>query len=924
MKKWIKITLIAAAVLAVLIVIAAIAVSPVAKNYIEKHDRELIGRSIRMERLRMNIFTGRLRIEGLRIGGSEDSTTFFRLDSFEMRMRLWPLLGNRVLVKKISFAGPDVKIYQRGNAFSFDDITARFAGDTTAAATPEKPSKPWEIGIYDISIRNGRVFYKDLALDAEWGMNDINLHIPGVYFSGEKTDVGAVLNFAEGGSLSTDVGYNIESSEFDIGIRLQDFALAGTLPYFRQSLDVTAVDGRLSADIRLRGNTEHLLSLTTEGTASLAGFALRDRQQRPVAGVDTLGVKLAEGDLGKMRFVFDRIYVSGLSALFEMTPEGNNLAALMKSPAAETASPTAVSVSAAANPAPEAAPAPTAEITTSAVPAPAAEITASDAAGSATPSPTLRIADLEISNGRVSVRDLTMHRPFEYTVSEIRMRSRDVDPSKRNSMTVDARMQKTSSAKLRWEGTLEDMDNQNITLWLTNLDLRDFGPYCEHYTAYPLTKGNLTFRSQNVIRDRYLDGTNHLDMFEPKVDKKRREIKAEMNIPLKLGLYVLKDKKGHVKMDLPVRGSLDSPEFSYRKIVLKAIGNVLLKVVTAPFSFLSGNKENIEYINIDPLQYVFTSEQYASLDKIAQALQDKPEMHIVLTQRVNMRRALPRQAAGALRMAYAEHLKSADTTGRQPMSMLEYEKIQQTDIRTPAIMAFADSLLAQRGISPQGLSADDKALALYRGPHDGRTQQGVGRVHAVHARRDGSSVPGADDGFAGAAQLHGPRPLHDRPRSGRRNRGGRSGGRQCGSRSWYRCGGGGRDRCRDKYGIGYRDECRNACRNRYRVGCRGGYRTEYGIGYRDGDKCRIRMQDIAGDVQADTTLGRIRPGREAAGTGKATDTAAGTNPITAARDGVFGKKPRKQPVRQAKQIRLRPEPMRIFRPNRERKRDPGR
>ena len=241
MKKWIKITLIAAAVLAALIVIAAIAVSPVAKNYIEKHDRELIGRSIRMERLRMNIFTGRLRIEGLRIGGSEDSTTFFRLDSFEMRMRLWPLLGNRVLVKKISFAGPDVKIYQRGNAFSFDDITARFAGDTTAAATPEKPSKPWEIGIYDISIRNGRVFYKDLALDAEWGMNDLNLHIPGVYFSGEKTDVGAVLNFAEGGSLSTDVGYNIESSEFDIGIRLQDFALAGTLPYFRQSLDVTAV-----------------------------------------------------------------------------------------------------------------------------------------------------------------------------------------------------------------------------------------------------------------------------------------------------------------------------------------------------------------------------------------------------------------------------------------------------------------------------------------------------------------------------------------------------------------------------------------------------------------------------------------------------------------------------------------------------------
>lgn len=46
-------------------------------------------------------------------------------------------------------------------------------------------------------------------------------------------------------------------------------------------------------------------------------------------------------------------------------------------------------------------------------------------------------------------------------------------------------------------------------------------------------------------------------------------------------------------------------------------------------------------------------------------------------------------------MAYAEHLKSADTTGRQPMSMLEYEKIQQTDI-LHSDHGFADSLLAQR------------------------------------------------------------------------------------------------------------------------------------------------------------------------------------------------------------------------------------
>lgn len=695
MKRAYKITLIVVAALIVLVLAVAVAVSPVTKNYIEKHDRELLGRSIRMERLRINIFTGRLRVEGLRIGGTNDSTVFFALDSFDMRMRILPLLSNHVVVKHLHFTAPDVKVYQQGNAFSFDDILRRFASADTVAAA-EEPSKPWEIGLYDIRIRKGRIFYKDLELDATWGLNDIDLQIPGVYFGGEKTDVGAVLNFAEGGSLATSVAYDIASSEFDIGLKLKDLTLTGMLPYFRQSLDIGGVAGRLSADIRLRGDTEHLLSLRTEGTASLAGFSLTDMQQRPVAGVDTLGMQLAEGDLGKMRFRFDRLYVGGFSLLAELTPQGDNLSALMK-------------------PSPEA-PAASAE--------PAPENSAAEAG------PTLQIADLEIAGGRVTLRDLTMGRPFEYAVTDIRMRSRNFDPSTRNNLQIDARMQRTGQAKLRWEGTLDDMNNQNITLWLSNLDLRDFSPYCEHFTAYPLTRGNLTFRSQNVIRNRYLDGTNHLDVFEPRVDKKRKDLKPEMNIPLKLGLYVLKDKKGHVKMDLPVGGNLDSPEFSYRKIVLKAIGNVLLKVVTAPFSFLSGSRDNLEYIPVDPAQYAFTSEQYASFDQIAQMLKDKPEIQIALTQRINLSRALPMQAANALRLAYHNSLAAADSTGQRPQfSMLEYEKLQQIDIRTPAVAAFTDSLLTAQGRSPQGMSPDAKALTLYR-------EQALGLLRRMMASRD--------------------------------------------------------------------------------------------------------------------------------------------------------------------------------------------
>ena len=50
----------------------------------------------------------------------------------------------------------------------------------------------------------------------------------------------------------------------------------------------------------------------------------------------------------------------------------------------------------------------------------------------------------------------------------------------------------------------KNLDNHNLMVALSNINLKDFTPYCEHFTAYPLTGGNLTFRSQNIIADRFL------------------------------------------------------------------------------------------------------------------------------------------------------------------------------------------------------------------------------------------------------------------------------------------------------------------------------------------------------------------------------------------------------------------------------------
>lgn len=63
-------------------------------------------------------------------------------------------------------------------------------------------------------------------------MENFGLQIPGVYFSGQNTDVGIALNFNDGGHLQTAIQYNMEAGNYLLDIDLTNFSIASypTLP----------------------------------------------------------------------------------------------------------------------------------------------------------------------------------------------------------------------------------------------------------------------------------------------------------------------------------------------------------------------------------------------------------------------------------------------------------------------------------------------------------------------------------------------------------------------------------------------------------------------------------------------------------------------------------------------------------------------
>ena len=57
-------------------------------------------------------------------------------------------------------------------------------------------------------------------------------------------------------------------------------------------------------------------------------------------------------------------------------------------------------------------------------------------------------------------------------------------------------------------------------------------------------------------------------------------------LPVLLAVALLKDRNGVIDIKLPISGSLDDPHFSIGGIVIQALINLLVKIVTAPFALL--------------------------------------------------------------------------------------------------------------------------------------------------------------------------------------------------------------------------------------------------------------------------------------------------------------------------------------------------
>lgn len=677
MKKFIKILGITLIVIAFLVIICAIIAPPIAKNYVNKHGKELVGRKIQINGLYSNLFTGYNRITDFTLYEPDDSTAFVSFDTLVVDLSLYRLLANELRVNEITLVHPQIMVWQKGDTFNFNDLLALASSDTTEVAAPKDTtsSTPMAIAINNINLREGRVYYEDRVRQSVWDMEDMNLHIPGIYFSGENTNVGINLNFSNGGSLQTQTEYNLTNGDYLVHLNLQDLAIDNLQAYLTDYLNISKLGGLLSADMDITGNVNHVLDLSVKGQTGLKNLSLTDTHQKNVLTLDTIGIDIQEINPSTSTFYFNTLVLRGLATSFDLYKDHNNLTDLMKESPADTTQNTTV---------------------TDTVPE--------------TPMH-LKLGKLDIADCSFTFNDHTLTKPFSFPMTHISVQADSVTLSGTNHIVMKMNMGQGGNAFLNWKGKLDDISNLMLTLSIKNVDLRGFDPYCLDYFAYPIRKGILAFTSVNVINNNMLEGRNTVDAYRFELENKRKELKPEYNLPMKTALYLIKDKDDKINMELPVKGNITSPEFSYRKLIFKTLTNLLVKIAVSPVTFMANSlglsPDKLQSIPLDPCQWEFTSEQFSTLNDLAKIIQNKPAMTLVLEQQINLPQAREELALFNAKKKYylSQHPEKSDST----LLAIDYAKIMETETKDPGLNTYLSGIVAPEY---QNSSVTAKVLTL--------------------------------------------------------------------------------------------------------------------------------------------------------------------------------------------------------------------
>lgn len=547
-------------------------------------------------------------------------------------------------------------------AASSTDTPAQSAKDKNAG----KAEAPWTWSVGSISIDEGRLRYTDDTLGPKvppLTVEALTLKLEGLSSAGTQSKLAFSTRMGEHGGLK--LGGTVQQApalKAELDLDMSQVDLVALQGFIDTEVNAVLTRGEVSAKGRILaegqpqthskpGESDGGVAASFKGDVVLIDFSVLDK----VNAADLLrwrSLKLTGLDAGSMppRLGVDEISISNFFVRALLTAQGRlNLNDVMRKEAEDEAQAQAAAAKAdkgktgkpasaaasrqGASPAPDnqkpealKAALPKAEAYAAAKHAPKAE--PKSASG---PAPDIRIGRIVLSGGNINFTDRFVKPNYTANLTDLSGRIGALKAGTLTDIAIRGKVDRTGPLDISGKADpLGPVLNLDIRAKATGIEMAGFSPYSGRYVGYVIEKGKLSVDLRYLVQNGTLEAENNVFLDQLTFGKKVDSPDA-MSIPVGLVVALLQNSRGEIDINLPIKGSLDDPEFSVGGIIVKVLLNLITKAVTSPFSLLASlfsGGEDLSYVAFEPGRASLTPEAVKHLEGLAKALKDRPGLKL--------------------------------------------------------------------------------------------------------------------------------------------------------------------------------------------------------------------------------------------------------------------------------------------------------
>lgn len=544
----------------------------------------------------INISDLSMNFEDIAVSGLEQMAEFINIPGIRFSGGRFQYPQQNLAFAKLTIEQPHLKLWltEEGRLNLLDLVPA--SDSTSDDQRDQDTNSAWSVSIDDVQMTGALLELDDDSIEpaASLDIRDLNLSLTGVSNqSGSAMPLQLQGSPEQGGHIAMDgILQLLPEVSLEGRVKVTKLPLQIGQPYVQQFSRLQLDSGTIDSDIELKFSS--IDQLEVAGSVSVPEFEISHQQNSSkllswhALEIDRFEYAQGNNKLNLSELAFDQLY--GIFILDENNT--SNISGLLIEQQGSNSE-------------------------------------------SATSSPMqLVIGGVIVNDSSMDFSDLSLPLPFATYIANLDGNISTIDTSSDVPANINLEGQVDEFGLARINGSINVFDplkHTDINLKFRNLLMSSLSPYTVDFAGREIDQGKLDVELGYAIDQGILKGTNDLVLSDLKLGRKVDHPGAA-SLPLSLAVSLLKDANGVIKVDLPVEGDINDPEFQIGGVIWSAVSGFIGKIVSAPFRFLGNligaDSEELGQFEFLPGRSDLTPPEIEKVGKLELALQQRPELSI--------------------------------------------------------------------------------------------------------------------------------------------------------------------------------------------------------------------------------------------------------------------------------------------------------